>query len=75
MGSPSPSLALEIVALQHLLKGYPAIQIDDIKEGHFSKPIAVKHNFRSGRIENLECLVLVGFGIGHDLFTGQHRPS
>src|SRR5262249_50855548 len=66
---------LEIVALEHLLKRHPAIQLDDLKEGHFFEPFAVKYDLRSARIKDLKSLSFVGFGVGFDLVAGQHGPG
>ena len=58
-----------------MLKGHPTIEPDDFQEIHFSQPFAIKDYFRAARIEDLECLDLVGFGVGHHLLAGQHRPG
>src|SRR5438046_10546522 len=67
---PSP----EILSLQHLLQRHTAIQANDVFERHRSKPVTIADGFGARRIQNLEWLLTVTWGIRHDFLMGQLRP-
>ena len=63
----------EIFPLQHLLQGDPAVQANDIGEGHFFEPLAIEDNLGLRPVQHLESLLLVGLGIGHHFIVRQLR--
>ena len=63
----------EIFALQHLLQRHATVETNDIFERHRPKPVTVANSLRPSRIEDFECLLTVGGGIGHDFLVRQLR--
>ena len=59
----------EILALQHLLQGHEAVEANHLLEAHFLEPFAVVDDPGPRRIEHLERLFAVCFGIGQDLLA------
>src|SRR4051812_10754043 len=64
----------EILALQHLLESDHAVEPNDFFKSHLSEPVAVGHELSSRRVEDLESLGSIGFGVRCHLFAGKLRP-
>ena len=61
----------EILALEHLLHGDAGVEAEDVFEGHLPEPVTVEDDLGFVRVEDLEGLGGVGFGVGEDVLAGK----
>src|SRR5437764_15180017 len=63
----------KVVSLEYLPNGRLCRELDEIGGGEFIHPLAVEPQLGLFRIEQLEHLLLIGFGVGIYLLTRQRR--
>ncbi len=66
---------MEVLALEHLRDGELGGQPDESLEAELEEPLAVEADLGLGRVEKLEDLRLVGFGVGVDLLARERRAG
>jgi len=62
---------VKIIAFEHAGHRIAGGQLDQIGGSHRSQPLGVEHDAGPLRVEDLEDLLFVGFGIFQDLFASQ----
>ena len=65
----------KVVALHHAGHGVAGGQADEVRGVHLAQPVGIEFHDGLFGIEDLEDLLLVGLGIGDDLFLGQGRTG
>ena len=64
---------VKVVALHHARHGVAAGELDHAARAQLVTPLAVVANLGSGWVEHAAGLLVVGFGVGLDLFSCQRR--